>query len=334
MKLSTKYHLVVIAVLVTGMLIIGATSYQILHKHAKEEVINQAGVLMEAALAMRKYTITEIKPLLALQNKRRFLPQSVPSYAATRNFDALRESHSEYRYKEATLNPTNPRDRATDWEADIIDEFRNDAEKKSISLVRTTPLGDMLYYARPIRIKNEACLTCHGMIEDAPQTMIDLYGPANGFGWKMQEVVGSQIVSVPLSLPVQAANETFYSLMTIVISVFAVLYILMVFVFKKIFIPQSAEQVPTLNTAIDGLSEEQKLRNSVDLNNTEEDEDEEMSYQSVSLEKLYKRHQMDPILPEDTYGLDDVITEATPSKILDSEKHTEQQTEKATETEK
>ena len=114
------------------------------------------------------------------------------------NFEALRKTHSEYSYKEATLNPTNPRDRAVDWEADIIQEFRNNFKTDHITLVRDTPDGATLYYARPIRIQSESCLTCHGIVGDAPKSMVDLYGIANGFGWKMKEVVGSQVVSVPM----------------------------------------------------------------------------------------------------------------------------------------
>jgi len=237
--------------LLIGLAIIGSTSYYILHRHAREEVIKQATVLMEAALAMRKYTITEIKPLLALQNKRNFLPQSVPSYAATKNFDALREKHSEYSYKEATLNPTNPRDRAADWEADIIQEFRNNLDREDITLVRDTALGTMLYYARPIRIKNQGCLTCHGIIEDAPEKMLELYGPANGFGWKMDEVVGSQIVSVPLWLPVKRANETFFVLMACAGGVFLVLYLVFILIFKKLLLSQATSS----KTAVDYASQ-------------------------------------------------------------------------------
>ena len=42
---------------------------------------------------------------------RTFLPQSLPAYAATEIFSTLRQQHPEYSYKEAVLNPTNPRDR-------------------------------------------------------------------------------------------------------------------------------------------------------------------------------------------------------------------------------
>ena len=44
--------------------------------------------------------------------------------------------------------------------------------------------------------------------------MIRLYGEANGFGWKMDEIVGAQIVSVPLSASDEATGRTF----TIVVS--------------------------------------------------------------------------------------------------------------------
>ncbi len=234
-----------------GLVIIGSLSYNILHRHAREEMLKQASVLMEAALAMRQYTIKEIKPLLAIQNKRRFLPQSVPSYAATQNFQVFRKTHPEYRYKEATLNPTNPRDRATDWEAKLIQKFRNNADKNHITLVRDTPMGKSLYYARPIRIENQECLTCHGIIEDAPKSMIKLYGPANGFGWKMNEVVGSQIVSVPLSIPIQRANATFYTLSSVTAGIFLSIYLILIFFFKNLFF----DRVMTLTSVVEKLAQ-------------------------------------------------------------------------------
>jgi Protein of unknown function (DUF3365) len=61
-----------------------------------------------------------------------FPPQSIPFYAATQNFMKFRERHPDYAYKEATHNLTNPRDRAADWEADIIQRFRNDATAQEV----------------------------------------------------------------------------------------------------------------------------------------------------------------------------------------------------------
>jgi protein-histidine pros-kinase len=182
-------------------------------------------MMMEAALAIRDYTVREIKPLLTQQMKQDFLPQSVPSYAATQNFNTVREKHPEYTYKEAALNPTNPRDHATDWETDIIASFRNNPDVPEISGIRDTPVGKSMYYARPIRITQQGCLTCHSTIEAAPETMTKLYGTSGGFGWKLDEVIGSQIVSVPLSVPLAKARKEFTIFMASLVAIFGTIFI-------------------------------------------------------------------------------------------------------------
>jgi protein-histidine pros-kinase len=144
--------------------------------------------------------------------KNEFLPQSVPFYAATQHFLKLREQHPEYSYKEATLNPTNLRDRATDWEADLIQQFRNDSKTHEIVGERDTPMGRSLYLARPIHAET-ACLECHSAPAAAPAALIARYGSDNGFGWQAGEVVGAHVVSVPLTSATAAANLVFRSVM-------------------------------------------------------------------------------------------------------------------------
>lgn len=225
MRLTTKFNLVLLAVFSLGLAIAGYISYSVLHKHAREEVLNHAGMMMEAAMAIRGYTVKEIRPLLKLQMKRQFLPQSVPSYAATQNFEAVRKMYPEYTYKEAALNPTNPRDHATDWETDIIRIFRDDPGTQELSGERETPLGRSLYYARPIKISNKGCLACHSTADEAPETMVALYGTSNGFGWQLDEIVGAQVVSVPLAVPLAKAREEFAIFMVSLVAIFAVIFI-------------------------------------------------------------------------------------------------------------
>jgi protein-histidine pros-kinase len=241
MRLTTKFNLVLLLVFALGLGAAGYVSYTVLHKHAREEVLDHAGMMMQAALAIRGYTVKEIRPLLALQMKRDFLPQTVPSYAATQNFATVRETYPEYTYKEAALNPTNPRDSATDWETDIIHAFRNNAELAELSGERITPTGKSLYYARPIRIKDENCLTCHSTVEAAPETMIKLYGEQHGFGWQMDEVVGSQIVSVPLSLPLEKARQEFLIFMASLLAIFLLIFIVINVMLSRLIIRRVRE---------------------------------------------------------------------------------------------
>jgi hypothetical protein len=136
-----------------------------------------------------------------------FHPQSVPAFAATEIFGYLREKFPDYFYKEATLNPTNPRNRATDWESDVINQFRGNSASPEFISTRESSTGTSLFLARPIKVNNVSCLECHSTPDKAPAEMIKLYGGDNGFGWKLDDVIGAQIVSVPVSVPVHIAEN-------------------------------------------------------------------------------------------------------------------------------
>ena len=213
MKLLFKFNLVFLLLLIAGIAACGYISRQLLQRNAKEEIAENARLLMANALAVRAYTQTQIKPLLDTQLKYTFLPQSVPAFSATEVFNVVRKAYPEYAYKEAMLNPTNPRDRAVDWEADLVNQFRNGAASGEIFGERLTPTGSSLYFARPLKIGDPACLLCHSTVEIAPRTMVDKYGPANGFGWNLNEVVGAQVVSVPTAVPLARAERAFRTFM-------------------------------------------------------------------------------------------------------------------------
>jgi protein-histidine pros-kinase len=55
--------------------------------------------------------------------------------------------------------------------------------------------------------------------------MIDIYGPNNGFGWKLNEIVGAQVISVPMAVPLQRANDIFKTFMLSLFGVFAVVFV-------------------------------------------------------------------------------------------------------------
>lgn len=226
MGITAKFNLILISVLGVGFVAFGATTYRALHGNAYHEVVEQAGLMMDSAMALRRYTVDEIRPLLQSRLAETFLPQTVPAYAATQSFMELRKNSPEYSYKEASINPTNPRDRALDWEADIIRMFQNQPELNAFTGMRNTPGGRALYLARPIRISDPDCLSCHGLPGAAPATLVNRYGNDNGFGWKMGQVVAAQIVSVPVDVPLNKALSTFQLLMLVLAAIFIVVILL------------------------------------------------------------------------------------------------------------
>lgn len=211
MNLLVRINLVLGTTLALAALALGYGCWSLLQVNAKHAVLREAGLMMDSALAIRSYTSSEILPLLESRVKNEFLPQSVPFYAATQNFLKLREQHPEYAYKEATLNPTNLRDRAADWEADLIQQFRNDSGTHELVGERDTPMGRSLYLARPIHAEAE-CMECHSSPASAPAALLARYGSDNGFGWQQNEIVGAHIVSVPLTHATAAAELVFRSI--------------------------------------------------------------------------------------------------------------------------
>jgi protein-histidine pros-kinase len=220
MSLLVRINLILGATLGLAALALSFACWSLLQANAKHEMLREAGLMMDSAVATRSYTSSEILPLLEARMKTEFLPQSVPFYAATQNFLKLREQHPQYAYKEATLNPTNLRDRATDWEADLIQQFRNDPDTHEIIGERDTPMGRSLYLARPIHV-DTACLECHSTPAAAPAALLARYGSDNGFGWAVHEVVGANVVSVPLASATANAESAFRGITTWIVVVLA-----------------------------------------------------------------------------------------------------------------
>jgi HAMP domain-containing protein len=227
MGLKAKFNLAMLVAFLVGLALAAAMSWRIVQDNARREVLQEAAIMMAQASAIRDYTAKEIEPLLADQIKLRFLPHTVPSWAAQTNLRTMAKQFPDYTYKEAALNPTNPADRATDWESGIIAEFARTPTLTEFTSTRDSPTGPLLSISRPIRITDKDCLVCHSTPAAAPSSMIDLYGSANGFGWKLGDVIGAQIVSVPMRVALDRAADAFKVSLAGLAAVFVVIIVLL-----------------------------------------------------------------------------------------------------------
>ncbi len=218
MKLLTKFNLILLVLFGAGGLIISQLAYSFLISNARREVLQEAELMMASARAVRDYTASDLGPLLAQtpQHQTKFLAETVPDSAAITIFDMMKQKYPEYAYREPGLNPTNPAHHAADWEADVIGYLREHRDQQQVTGERQTPTGPSLYLATPIPA-DQSCLECHGVPTAAPASMIATYGTKHGFGWKPGSVVAAQIVSVPMSLPVDIANRAFHRLLVYLI---------------------------------------------------------------------------------------------------------------------
>jgi HAMP domain-containing protein len=213
-KLLIKFNLVLVLVFGFGLYLISHYAYAFLMSDARQQVLQQAQLIAASASATKDYTEEQVSPILERtpQHSSDFLAQTIPFSAASITFKYLRKSYPDYVLREAALNPSNLDDRATDWEVDMINYFRNNPSQTTHVGERTTPIGPVLYVATPV-VAVQGCMQCHSKSSIAPKALVRHYGPDHGFGWKANDVVGAQIVSVPMSVPIALADKGFEELL-------------------------------------------------------------------------------------------------------------------------
>jgi HAMP domain-containing protein len=221
-KLGQKFTVLLLVVFLGGIVISGVALSSILSYTTQNEVTSKALMLIETMNSVRDYTDTQVKPELQARLKTEFLPESIPAYSAREVFEKLRENriYGDFFYKEATVNPTNLRDKADSFEAEIVGRFQS-SNLPEVRGFRQTPSGNLFYIARPISITKPSCLECHSTASAAPASMIERYGTANGFGWKLNDIVGAQIISVPANQVLQNSRQAFVLIMGTVAAIFA-----------------------------------------------------------------------------------------------------------------
>ena len=255
----------------------------VLRADARADTIADARLLMAAAQAARDYTQAEIVPALAhsgvraptpenlkalqlLDDPALFFPQTIPAYAANQIFAGLREKVPAYSYREAALNPTNPRDRALSWEADVIQHFRAHADATELINEREGELGRSLYLARPIRIDDPGCLVCHSTADVAPPSMLQKYGSANGFGWQLHEAIGAQIVSVPLEAALAGADRFVWLLVGAMTGLFALTFLVVNLIVRQLVL----KRIGALARVAQDISTGQPAQAEIDTSGTDE----------------------------------------------------------------
>ncbi|MBD2246170.1 DUF3365 domain-containing protein [Nostoc sp. FACHB-888] len=253
LKLKQKFTILLLVILTFGLSLSGFALSSLLRENAKQDISSTGLMLMQTMSSVRHYTNTQVNPELADKLETEFLPQSVPAYSAREIFEILRKTpdYRDFFYKEATLNPTNLRDKADGFETEIVERFRNKSDLKEVSGFRSIPGGDVFYIARPLPISEESCLKCHSVPEAAPQSMINLYGTANGFGWNLNEIVGAQIITVPANNVINKAHQSSLLIILIVSTIFiATILLVNLFLNRQVVMPlkrmtRVAEEVST-----------------------------------------------------------------------------------------
>ncbi|HEY9602037.1 MAG TPA: DUF3365 domain-containing protein [Allocoleopsis sp.] len=230
LKLASKFTLLLSVVFISTIAISGIILFQAVEQKAEGEVNSQGRLLMEMMNSVRDYTSQNVNPLLAarLETEPKFIPETVPDFSATEVFKILNNNpaYKDFHYKEAVINPTNIRDTSDDFETKIIQQFRQQPKFEERTGFRKLAGETIFYDTRPIRIKQTSCLRCHSSPRVAPKSLLATYGSENGFGWKLNDIVGIQIIYVPAETVFALAHRYLVLVMGIFIAIFAIFILL------------------------------------------------------------------------------------------------------------
>ncbi len=237
LKLGTKFTLLLTLVFVGGIIISGVTLSSAMQRKAEDEITTKAEILTETMNSVRAYTNEQVRPLLAdkLAASPTFISETIPAYSAREVFERFRDrpEYQSFLYKEATLNPTNPRDQADSFETNLVNQFRNQPDLNQLSGYRVQAGENLYYISRPLAVNSESCLECHGKPSDAPQSQLISFGSQGGFGWNLNEIVAAQTIYVPADAVLNRGRQYLSLVMGIFISVFAALVLLTNWLLKR-----------------------------------------------------------------------------------------------------
>jgi methyl-accepting chemotaxis protein len=236
-NLSKKLTTLMVAVFMGGIIFSGVVYYNILHRNAENEINTQANLLISTVDAIRKYNADRVTPLLKEQSKEKMLIEALPSVAAAKVFDIFTNAaykYGEYRYRNAMINPTNIKDKATENEIKIIEKLSEQYKPKGTNiaegyLTMNEKNNRYFYTARPIIIEKSqtSCLSCHTSLETSPQSLQALYQKGvytgnNGFGWELDKVIGTKIIYVPADKINKIAKQNFLIILGTFMAIFAI----------------------------------------------------------------------------------------------------------------
>jgi HAMP domain-containing protein len=237
LKLEPRFNGLLAIVFIIGMTIASSLLFGVFEQNAETEITGKAKLIVETMNSVRDYTTSNVEPLIKdrLETEPAFLPETVPAFAATEIFQRLRknEGYRSFFYKEATLNPTNLRDKVDEFEKILVEQFRKEPETKRLSGFRDLPGGRIFYIARPLKVDKNSCLRCHSTPDRAPKSQITTYGSENGFGWKLGETIAAQVVSVPAENVMNKAQDTLKTVMGVLLGVFGAIVLAINYLLRR-----------------------------------------------------------------------------------------------------
>ncbi len=210
MGIRAKFISIIGVLSLLATIAIGYSSYMFSRQNALADAKSKGELLFNYVQASGTFFAKFQKPVVdeLITNQDTFIPELMSRFVVQRmSFDVFLEKQKKgYQFKQATIDPLWPDNKADAEEVKIIKEFAATPAATVKDGILTKNGEQFLYIAKPVKIDKQRCLDCHGNPADAPQDQQDLYGTDHGYNWKMNEIVGANMVYVSIEEALVAAK--------------------------------------------------------------------------------------------------------------------------------
>ncbi len=224
MSIKTKLNLILLVLGILASLLIAGLNFFHTRERILKEAYNKAELINAFALASRTYTVKTMRPkVMDLVGKDQFHPEIMGGFFVARAIaDEFSRTQPGYEFKQATLDPINPANKADALERNIIKKFIFNPGEKLQKGVLQRGNSKYFYLARPV-VARKNCLLCHGDPDSAPWGRKQRYPGPGGYNYKENSVVASFITYISVQNALSQLKSS--AIKTVVTGVLSILLI-------------------------------------------------------------------------------------------------------------
>ena len=205
---------------------ISITLYFHFNSIMKSQISQRSRMLLAQSNAVQDYVKTVLRPEMfdSLPEDRFILKAMSSSYISREVMARLNiKDDQPYHYRRVSKKPRNPESTPDEFEAGLIARFD---KNRDLTMWEDDAMVKNVEYhivARPVVFK-DSCMHCHGVPEDAPVELLEIYGDKNGFHYTPGEVGGVVVAGFPVELitgPAKKVTSQYLSFYLVGILLFA-----------------------------------------------------------------------------------------------------------------
>jgi len=269
MGIRSKFILIILLTSLVSSLVIGYINYSFSRQTTLSEAKSKGLLLFNFMQASKQFFRKHQRPMVVelLNDKDRFYPEIMSGFVVQRmEYEIFKQKNEGFEYKQATIDPLWPDNKANNDEKKIIQFFKQNPgiDKKEGTIKRTG--GEYFYIAEAVTIKKKFCLKCHSDPAKAPEDQREIYGTEHGYNWKLGDTVGASIVYVSIDKAMANAKRNLMLLLLVGSScLFGTLCCIWFFLDRKIVAP-----ILKLSTLAQDISIGKNLRQQISITSKDE----------------------------------------------------------------